>query len=234
LNANFLKKYQSIYHPVVDFDAGSDTLLLMDFTDNNLELSGEILSDTALFSDYIAQRLSKAGARYGIGGYGEHRTVYSRSAVFDPERPGGEPRRVHLGTDIWGKTGTPVYAPIGGMVHSFANNERYGDYGATIIVLHQLDGIPFYTLYGHLSRRDIDHLSAGQYVVRGQVIGHFGNAEENGHWPPHLHFQVILDMEMKEGDYPGVCRYSEKEKYLGNCPDPDMILQLDRYIPALR
>jgi hypothetical protein len=37
-------------------------------------------------------------------------------------------------------------------------------------------------------------------------------------------------MGIKEGDYPGVCKYSEREKYLENCPDPDLILQMNRYI----
>jgi hypothetical protein len=32
-------------------------------------------------------------------------------------------------------------------------------------------------------------------------------------------------MQTMEGDYPGVCRYSEKEVYLDNCPDPQIILK---------
>jgi hypothetical protein len=31
-------------------------------------------------------------------------------------------------------------------------------------------------------------------------------------------------MEGKSGDYPGVCKYSEREKYLTNCPNPDLVL----------
>jgi peptidoglycan LD-endopeptidase LytH len=52
---------------------------------------------------------------------------------------------------------------------------------------------------------------------------------ENGNWPPHLHFQLIADMEGWKGDYPGVCKYSEREKWLGNCPDPDLVLDLLQY-----
>ena len=85
---------------------------------------------------------------YGIGGYNELRTVYGRSNLFDSS---DEPRRLHLGIDIWGKAGTPIMAPIGGMVHSVAFNDNDGDYGATIILAHQLQGISFYGLYGHLS-----------------------------------------------------------------------------------
>jgi murein DD-endopeptidase MepM/ murein hydrolase activator NlpD len=227
---NIILKNQYIFHRVVDFNAAKDKLLPMDFTEKNTELTPGILDNIDAFSDYINSKLHNASATYGIGGYAEHRTIYNRSRVFDGVRPGEEPRRLHLGIDIWGPAGTPVYAFLGGMVHSFAFNDQYGDYGATIILSHQLDGMSFYTLYGHLSLRDIQKLYSGQYITIGEIIGHFGEPKENGHWPPHLHFQVILDMQLKEGDYPGVCKYSERKQYLENCPDPDLILQLNRYL----
>jgi len=227
---NILTRYQSQFHPVVPFDAATDKLLLLDLTKANQEISSAIVSDTNLFSKYISGSLKAANAKYAIGGYNENRTVYSRSTVFDAGKPGDEPRRLHLGTDIWGEEGTPVFAPLGGMVHSFNYNNHYGDYGATIILLHQLDGLPFYTLYGHLSLRDINQLSEGQYVVRGEEFAHFGPIAENGNWPPHLHFQLIYEMGTFRGDYPGVCRVSEKAKWLSNSPDPDVILQLNKYV----
>ena len=228
---NILLKYQSQYHTVVDFDPAKDRLLPLDLTAGNKNVSPGLVSDTSLFANYIRDAIEASDARYAIGGYNEHRTVYSRSVVFDGRKTGDEPRRLHLGTDIWGPEGTAVYAPLGGMVHSVGFNNQFGDYGATIILLHQLDGFPFYTLYGHLAYRDIDHLAEGQYMVRGEVIGHFGKPEENGHWPPHLHFQVIYELGSYRGDYPGVCRYSEKEQWLANSPDPDLILQMKQYLP---
>ena len=227
---NTIRKHQSIFYRVVDFNSASDIIMPLDFTAGNTSLTAGMLENVDLFSHYINNQLQHAHAKFGIGGYGENRTIYSVSSVFDGTKPGEEPRRLHLGTDIWGPAGTPVYAFMGGMVHSFAFNDRYGDYGATIVLLHQLDGMPFYTLYGHLSLPDLKPLAPGQYISIGQTIGHFGKPEENGHWPPHLHFQVILDMQLKQGDYPGVCKFSEREKYLANCPDPDTILQLNRYL----
>lgn len=224
------QKYQSTFHPVVPFHPQTDKLVPLDFTERNKDLTAEIIEDVQQFSNYINDQLLTAHGKFGIGGYAEHRTVYSRSRVFDAEKPGEEPRRLHLGIDIWGPAGTPVYAFMGGMIHSFAFNDRYGDYGATLILVHQLDGYAFYTLYGHISLKDIAHLDEGQYVSIGQTIAHFGEPDENGHWPPHLHFQVILDMELKKGDYPGVCKFSERERYLSNCPDPDLILRLGRHV----
>lgn len=221
-----LKKDPHSFHPLVPFNASEDKLLAMDFTAANTDLTDEILADTNAFSDYVSQKLRGAKATYGIGGYNEHRTIYSRSTRFDGAE---EPRRLHLGIDIWGKAGTPIYAPLDAVVHSFNFNNYYGDYGATIILEHQLENYPFHTLYGHLSLRDIADLQEGSTIKKGTEFAHFGIAEENGHWPPHLHFQVI-DVLHQKGDYHGVCRFSEREKYLKNCPDPDIILNMMQYV----
>jgi len=226
--ANLLRKFQHIYHPVVPFNAATDKLLLMDFTENNTTLTTDVFDDTQRFSEYITEQLNNANALYGIGGYNENRSIYSRSKHFDAVL-NAAPRRIHLGIDIWGKAGTPVLAPLGGMVHSFAYNDHFGDYGATIVLLHQLDGMPFYTLYGHLSLKDIATLKEGDYISIGQKFAHFGDVNENGNWPPHLHLQIIEDIELMKGDYPGVCTLSERNKYLSNCPDPDFILNMMQF-----
>lgn len=223
---NALKKNRADFHPVVDFDAAKDKLFQFDFTDNNTELSPEEIADTALFSGYVNLTLKENHARYGIGGYRENRTLYRRSEMFG----GDEARSLHLGIDIWGPAGTPVYAPLGGMIHSFAFNDHFGDYGATLIILHQLETVAFHTLYGHLSLADISKITESSYVNRGQVIGHFGEPAENGNWPPHLHFQVIKDMFLMNGDFPGVCKISESKLYLENSPDPDIILNMMKYV----
>lgn len=222
---NVLLKNRTSFHPVIKFDPAKQKLLPFDFTDNNKELTATEIADTRLFSEYVNRTLDAHAAAYGIGGYNENRKLYRRSELF----AGEEARSVHLGVDIWGPPGTPVYAALGGMVHSFAFNDHFGDYGATIILLHQLDTIAFHTLYGHLSLADISTLSEGQYISRGEVIGHFGLPAENGNWPPHLHFQIIHELYTK-GDYPGVCKLSESGAYLKNCPDADLILNLNRYL----
>jgi len=228
LSAALLRNRHS-FHPLVSFDPQQDKLIKLDFSAGQTERDATIFSSTELFSKWVDDKLKENGAIYGVGGYGELRSIYGLSNVFDASVEGEEPRRFHIGMDIWGKAGTPVFAPLGGMVHSFAFNDRKGDYGATIILLHQLDGIPFYSLYGHLSFRDLS-ISEGNYVNRGQEFAHFGDVHENGHWPPHLHLQLIFDIQMKQGDYPGVCKYSEREKYLANCPDPDFLANLNQFV----
>jgi len=141
----------------------------------------------------------------------------------------GMGRSLHLGIDIWGKPYTKVIAPLNGIVHSFAFNNAYGDYGATIILTHNLEGESFHTLYGHLSLNSLKNLHEGDVVKKGDVFCEFGIPFENGQWPPHLHFQIIKDMQGMRGDYPGVCALSEREKYLTNCPDADIVLNMMRY-----
>jgi murein DD-endopeptidase MepM/ murein hydrolase activator NlpD len=220
-----LLQHSQDFHPVIPFDAAKEKLLLFDFTKNNAEIFDELISDTQKFTNYVNQKLKSGGAKYGIGGYNEYRELYRRSRVFDP--PGGdEPRRLHIGIDIWGKPYTPVMSPLDAIIHSFAFNNNYGDYGATIILTHNLDGCSFHTLYGHVSLNSIKNLREGGNVKKGDVIAEFGIPMENGQWPPHLHFQLIKDIGEWKGDYPGVCKYSEREKFLENCPDPDLILQM--------
>jgi murein DD-endopeptidase MepM/ murein hydrolase activator NlpD len=226
--SSILARHAAGFHAVVPFDPGRDGLYPFDFTGANTGLSAEEVADTERFAGYINRTLHQHNVRYGIGGYGEHRTLYARSSHFSAAE-GEEPRRFHLGTDIWGPAGTPVMAPLDGILHSFAFNNNDSDYGATMILTHRLDGIGFHTLYGHLSLNSLKNLEEGRRVSRGEVIAEFGMRFENGNWPPHLHFQVIVDMQGWKGDYPGVCRYSERDAWLDNCPDPDGILRMGRY-----
>lgn len=224
MNIQALLAQTRVPGPLVPFDEGEDRFVEMDFTAANTSLTAAILADTSSFSAYITKTLQDAGAVYGIGGYDEYREIYSRSAVFDAGDPTDEPRRLHLGTDIWGVAGTEVRTPLNGKVHSYAFNDHFGDYGATIIFMHEINGTRFHSLYGHLSLADLKGLYEGMPVAAGQTIAHFGKPHENGEWPPHLHFQLIIDMEGRSGDYPGVCKLSERDKYLANCPDGRLLV----------
>lgn len=222
---NLLIKHQTNFAAVVDFNAADEKIIELDFTANNASLSIEIVSDTTLFSNYIDTILAENKAKFGVGGYLEHRTVYARSQHFDTKE--GEPRRLHLGVDIWGKVNTSVYAFMDAKVHSFAFNNNFGDYGATIILEHELENETFFSLYGHLSLKNLEVLKEGQEIKKGAGFCDFGKAEENGFWPAHLHFQLMCDMEGKKGDYYGVGKFSEKEIWEQKLPNPNLILNWD-------
>ncbi len=155
------------------------------------------------------------------GGYDEDRAIYSGEAFTG----GDEPRTVHLGIDVAAPAGAEVFAPVAGMVHSFQDNAAPFDYGPTIILEHMVaKGVVFYTLYGHLSRESLDGLRVGRTFSAGQRIATLGVPEVNGNWPPHLHFQIILDIGEARGDFPGVCRKSQREHWKLVCPDPHLML----------
>ena len=126
--------------------------------------------------------------------------------------------------DIWGPAGTAIYNPLEGRVHSFQFNNHFGDYGATIILEHKLAGLTVHSLYGHLNLASLAGLKKDQIISQGSHFADFGTPAENGHWPPHLHFQLIFDIGSYEGDYPGVCAFTQREAYLLNCPDPNNLL----------
>lgn len=211
---------------ILPFDFQNDPFLLLDFTADNPELADLDLTNTAVFTDYVFGKIRQAGAVAGVGGYNEHRVIYRRSPHFNQTE---ESRCIHLGIDLWAEAGTPVFAPLDGIVHSFRDNNNFGDYGPTIILEHVWNGKPLYTLYGHLSRPSLTGLQVGMAVKAGQKIAELGPFPENGDWPPHLHFQLMTDLGGHQGDFPGVCTLSERERYLAICPNPNQLL----HIPGL-
>ena len=218
----WLRQHPQAIGKVVDFNAATDKLYPLDLTANNRELTAAILGDVTQFSRWVTQKLAANRCRYAIGGYMELRIIYGNREQFRTD--GLEHRNLHLGVDIWGDADTPVYAPLPGVIHSFQDNNHFGDYGPTIILQHDLDGFTLYSLYGHLSRKNLTGLSIGQPVTAGQLIANLGDVHENGNWPPHLHFQLMLDMQGNLGDFPGACKPSEREKYSEIIVDPGVAL----------
>jgi murein DD-endopeptidase MepM/ murein hydrolase activator NlpD len=185
----------------------------LDLSASNSELKSSIYGNISAFCDYIEKKLD---GRIGLGGYLEHRVVYESHENFATDLE--DFRNIHLGIDFWTTAGNPVFAPMDGEVHSFQINEGSGNYGPTIILYHPAEKI--YSLYGHLAINDLTNLEVGAPITSGQLLCHLGKPSENGGWPPHLHFQLIRDMQGIEGDYPGVCSKRDVEFYASNCPDP--------------
>jgi peptidoglycan LD-endopeptidase LytH len=213
------------FESVVPFDLNDSNVFIFDFSESNEEIKELDISNLQNFIDYTSNKLRNNNTPVGVGGYAEKRSIYRMSEVF--KTPGGY-RSIHLGIDITAAEGTEVFAPLDGKVHSFKNNSSFGDYGPTIILEHNLEGEKFYTLYGHLSLKSLERLSEGKIVKKNQKFAEFGDPSVNVGWPPHLHFQIITDMLEKKGDFPGVCLPSEKGYYLSHCPDPNLILKIDK------
>lgn len=196
-----------------------------DLSVTNNQMKNELLGNATEFENYINNYLAKNNAKVAYGGYNEERNLYKRSTIFNKSEE--DERNIHIGLDLWLQAGTPVLNAVDGVVHSFKNNIGIGDYGPTIIMKHQLENQTFYTLYGHLSLESIKNITVGSFYKKGQQLATLGDAPVNGDYAPHLHFQIIKDIQNNFGDYPGVCCKKELDFYLENCPDPNLLLKIN-------
>nr|WP_315239756.1 peptidoglycan DD-metalloendopeptidase family protein [uncultured Flavobacterium sp.] len=209
---------------VIDSDIDYSKYITLDLSINNQDLAGNKTGSSADFEEYITHYLKKNNAEVAFGGYIEGRTLYQRSSIFKNDLI--SERNIHIGLDLWIKAGTSVLAALDGKIHSFKNNVGLGDYGPTIILEHEIENQKFYTLYGHLSLESIEEISIGDFFKKGEYLASIGNSEVNGDYAPHLHFQIIKNIENYWGDYPGVCNTKDLNFYIENCPDPNLLLKI--------
>lgn len=220
---SILKNIDQVH--VIDKTILKSDYILIDLSEKNSDLL-EIETDNAkVFERFIKNYLSKNNSKVAYGGYIETRNIYKRSTVF--KNKNSEERNIHLGLDLWIKAGTAVLAALDGKIHSFQNNTNLGDYGPTIILEHLIKGCTFFTLYGHLGGKSLIDKVVGAKVRKGQIIGNLGASSVNGDYSPHLHFQIIKDLEGNKGDYPGVCSQNKLDFYKNNCPDPNLLLKIN-------
>jgi 4-aminobutyrate aminotransferase-like enzyme/Ser/Thr protein kinase RdoA (MazF antagonist) len=223
----WIDRHRGTFAPVVEPDpAAVPTTILdlsvgtTDFPDADRQTGTE--ASVAPVFRYIAAR----HARIGIGRYSEARLIYLTDAFTGPDGEHPERRTVHLGIDLFMEAGAQVCAPLDGIVHAVRDNCAPLDYGPTVILRHTpADGPTFFTLYGHLNP-DCLALTAGTTVSRGHAFARIGCFEDNGHWPPHLHFQIVTDLLDRDGEFPGVAAPSEREAWLSLSPDPTAMLGL--------
>lgn len=93
------------------------------------------------------------------------------------------PSTNHLGVDVAGKTGEPVYAVDNGVV-VYAGWNNWG-YGNMVVINH---GNGWQTLYAHLSSYSV---ACGQSVYQTNLIGAIGNTGNSS--GAHLHFEMMYN-----------------------------------------
>jgi murein DD-endopeptidase MepM/ murein hydrolase activator NlpD len=209
---------------VIDASIDYSDYVAIDLSISNKDLDNFDLTNAEKFENFIENYLKINNSKVVFGGYYEIRNIYKRSQVFKNDI--SDERNIHIGLDLWIKSGTAVLAALDGKIHSFKNNKSLGDYGPTIILEHEIEKTKFYTLYGHLSEESLNGLFVGKTFIKGEKLATLGNYPLNGDYSPHLHFQIIENIEQYYGDYPGVCNIKDLDFYLKNCPNPNVLLKI--------
>jgi murein DD-endopeptidase MepM/ murein hydrolase activator NlpD len=105
--------------------------------------------------------------------------------------------RFHEGVDIKplerSSDGEPldiVTAAGAGKVVHVSDNPRFSNYGRFVVIEHQWDGCPYYSLYAHLNSASV---KVGQQVAPGDPLGRLGYTGDGiDRRRAHVHFEVNL------------------------------------------
>ncbi|HUL15627.1 MAG TPA: aminotransferase class III-fold pyridoxal phosphate-dependent enzyme [Terriglobales bacterium] len=223
---DYLRANSESASPIFDVDLSEEPCLVFDLSAGSKFLGADPRnSEMTLLTGAIFPKMEEAHVKVGVGRYDEARLLYSSALFGKSEDPTGERRTVHLGLDLFVEPGAAIRAPLAGSVHLLANNSAPQDYGPVVVLRHVIGaGTEFFTLYGHLSLETLGKLRAGQEISRGDSFATVGGMRENGGWPPHLHFQIILDLLDFGRDFPGVVKASERPLWRSLSPDPNILL----------
>jgi murein DD-endopeptidase MepM/ murein hydrolase activator NlpD len=115
--------------------------------------------------------------------------------------------QMHEGLDIKavhkdkrGEPTDPIYAAASGRVAYLNEKTGLSNYGRYMILQHEIEGLPVFTIYAHLSKF-ADGLEVGNTVRQGQEIATMGRStntrqgisKDRG----HLHFEIDLRLNEK-------------------------------------
>lgn len=221
----WLEQNRHQFARVCDFDLSDPTkLLTIDLSVDGSDMpDADASPSTAELSEHLFKKIKDSGADVGIGRYLERRNLYKSDRFLIADSP--EQRDIHLGIDLFMPAGESIYAPLNGKVEAFANNSNRYDFGPVVILRHDTDdGIPFWTLYGHLSEQSLDRLRVGQAIEQGDLVGWVGNYPKNGDWPPHLHFQLLTTLLGMGTGIHGVATIGQLDAWESISPDPNLLL----------
>jgi 4-aminobutyrate aminotransferase-like enzyme/Ser/Thr protein kinase RdoA (MazF antagonist)/murein DD-endopeptidase MepM/ murein hydrolase activator NlpD len=226
----WLGRHRERIAPVTGFALDSVVLAPIDLSVGSaLVASDTRANEPGPLGARIAERMTAAGAAVGVGGYDEARVIYAEPVCA--EQLGTEQRTVHIAIDLTLPAGSPVHAPLAGVVHGFEDAATRHDYGPVVVLRHSLAGagpdgesLDLFTLYGHLARGSLDALRIGQLVEAGQRFAEVGAPPDNGDWWPHLHFQLVTDLLDVPCNVNGVAPASRRAVWLSLSPDPNLIL----------
>ncbi len=220
----YLQRASASIAPLLGRDLRTTPVAPLDFSAGSTLISSDMAENAPAALDARVQRvLAEHGASIGAGGYDEARLIYQ----WPNEPRAAEPRTIHIGLDLSLAAGSPLYAPMDGVIHGFENADSYHDYGPLIVLRHVTDDpepVEFYSFYGHLTRDSLDGLEVGATITKGTEFARIGNAPTNGNWWAHVHVQLVTDMLDVRCNIDGAVRASQRNVWKSIFPDPNLIL----------
>ena len=127
---------------------------------------------------------------------------------------------IHLGLDIIVPLGTPLHAPLNGIVAESGYESGEGNYGGFVLLRHDSQYFQsFYSFYGHLRRSTLPAID--QTFTAGEPFAEIGDFAENGNWFHHTHLQVITAKGLDNGYIAkGYCSERDLAHMESLCPSP--------------
>ncbi|MDZ7632197.1 MAG: phosphotransferase [Gemmatimonadaceae bacterium] len=220
----WLAAHATTFAPLLGRDLRTTPVAPLDFSAGSTLLSSDPAGNEPAALDSRIQRvLADHGAIIGAGGYDEARLIYH----WPNEPTSIEPRTIHVGLDLSLAPGSPLYAPLDGVVHGFEDADHHHDYGPLIVLRHSTGGdapVEFFSFYGHLTRDSLNGLVVGQSIAKGTEFARIGSAPTNGNWWSHVHVQLATDMLDVPCNLDGAVRASQRRVWKSVFPDPNLIL----------
>jgi 4-aminobutyrate aminotransferase-like enzyme len=214
------------FAPVLGIDLRTESCVVLDLSVGSPLVGGDPgdNAEPALTSRVFGV-MRHAGVHVAVGRWDEPRLLYTAPFFATGSLPPDDRRTIHIGLDLFAEAGTPVYAPLDGVVHALADNDVPQDYGPVIVLRHETDGgAEFFTLYGHLSRASLHGLKPGRRLARGERFAALGTPDENVGWTPHLHLQIVTDLLGLGTDFPGVAPARHRSVWRSLSPDPNLLV----------
>lgn len=219
----WLQQHSGSFYPVLGKELQSQPMVPLSVEQSSVPQNPLSITpaEAADLTDYKVDDVS-------LGYYREPRLVYTEAAFKRDNSPISRRRTVHLGIDIFAPADTPLHAPMASTVIAVEQRPHYLDYGAVVILRHDIDASHhFYSLYGHLNGDSLTNLSIGQQLAAGDIFAELGNPQQNGGWDPHAHVQLATSLAGIDHDWPGAAYPDEMEFWQQLCPNPAPLLNLE-------
>lgn len=187
---------------------------VFDFSSNNPKSLEYSPANFERFNQIVFDELRESSCQWGIGKYLEER----KNILRDYPNIIEEKRYYHLGLDIIVPFNTPIFSPLNAEVFRIGKETKIGNYGGYIMLKHDVNGVVFYSFYGHLKTPHV--VNVGERIKAGKLLARIGKESDSGGWFCHVHLQVLTQAALDDG-------YADWG-YIS----PDLMPRVEQYFPS--